>query len=154
MAVDDDVRTGEPYVNLSFEVKNTGKVAATEIAQVYISPSSSGNNTSPSSLLRPGGRSVARNLPPPSSRIKLQSFARVTLEPRQSKTVRVRLYTEQLGYYSREGRERRWNVQPGKYIVKVGASSADIRLEDQFTLVGDTIHKPLREHYFSDVTIE
>ena len=143
LAVDDDVRTGEPYVNLSFEVKNTGKVAATEIAQVYISPSSSGNNTSPSSLL-----------PPPSSRIKLQSFARVTLEPRQSKTVRVRLYTEQLGYYSREGRERRWNVLPGKYVVRVGASSADIRLEDQFTLVGDTIHKPLREHYFSDVTIE
>ena len=33
-----------------------------------LSPSSSlGNNTSPSSLLRPEGRSVARNLPPPSS---------------------------------------------------------------------------------------
>jgi beta-glucosidase len=84
----------------------------------------------------------------------LQGFARVSLEPRQSKTVRVKLYTEQLGYYSREGKERRWNVMPGKYIVKIGASSADIRLEDQLTLIGDSIHKPMREQYFSDITIE
>ena len=136
LAIEDGVRTNEPFVNLSFEVKNTGKVAATEIAQIYISPAPDSPLTS---CLSP---------------LKLQGFARVSLEPRQSKTVRVKLYTEQLGYYSREGKERRWNVLPGKYIVKIGASSADIRLEDQLTLVGDSIHKPLREQYFSDVTIE
>ena len=136
LAVEDGIRTSEPFVNLSFEVKNTGKVSATEIAQIYISPA-------------PDSPLAARLSP-----LKLQGFARVSLEPRQSKTVRVKLYTEQLGYYSREGSERRWNVQPGKYLVKIGASSADIRLEDQMTLVGDTIHKPLREQYFSDVTVE
>ena len=136
MAIEDGVRTSEPFVNLSFEVKNTGKVSADEIAQIYISPAE--------------GSPIAAHLSP----IKLQGFARVSLDPRQSKTVRVRLYTEQLGYYSREGSQRQWNVLPGKYIVKIGASSADIRLEDQLTLVGDSIHKPLREHYFSDITIE
>ena len=136
MAIEDGVRTNEPFVNLSFEVKNTGKVSADEIAQIYISPA-------PDSPL-------ASHLSP----LKLQGFARVSLEPRQSKTVRVKLYTEQLGYYSREGKERRWNVLPGKYIVKIGASSTDIRLEDQLTLVGDSIHKPMREQYFSDITIE
>ena len=136
MAIEDGVRTNEPFVNLSFEVKNTGKVSADEIAQIYVSPA-------PDSPL-------ASHLSP----LKLQGFARVSLEPRQSKTVRVKLYTEQLGFYSREGKERRWNVLPGKYIVKIGASSADIRLEDQLTLIGDSIHKPLREQYFSDVTIE
>ena len=136
MAIEDGVRTNEPFVNLSFEVKNTGKVSATEIAQIYISPA-------PDSPL-------TFHLSP----LKLQGFARVSLEPRQSKTVRVKLYTEQLGFYSREGKERRWNVLPGKYIVKIGASSADIRLEDQLTLIGDSIHKPLREQYFSDITIE
>ena len=135
MAIDDGVRTNEPFVNLSFEVKNTGQVSADEIAQIYVSPADS---LQPSHI----------------SPIKLQGFARVSLDPRQSKTVRVKLYTEQLGYYSREGQERRWNILPGKYIVKIGASSADIRLEDQLTLVGDSIHKPLREHYFSDVTVE
>ena len=136
MAIEDGVRTNVPFVNLSFEVKNTGKVSADEIAQIYISPA-------PDSPL-------ASHLSP----LKLQGFARVSLEPRQSKTVRVKLYTEQLGYYSREGKERQWNVLPGKYIVKIGASSADIRLEDQLTLIGDSIHKPLREYYFSDITIE
>ena len=136
MAIEDGVRTSEPFVNLSFEVKNTGKVSADEIAQIYLSPA-------PDSPL-------ASHLSP----LKLQGFARVSLEPRQSKTVRVKLYTEQLGYYSREGKERRWNVLPGKYIVKIGASSADIRLEDQLTLIGDSIHKPMREQYFSDITIE
>ena len=136
MAIEDGVRTNEPFVNLSFEVKNTGKVSADEIVQIYISPA-------PDSPL-------ASHLSP----LKLQGFARVSLEPRQSKTVRVKLYTEQLGYYSREGKERQWNVLPGKYIVKIGASSADIRLEDQLTLIGDSIHKPLREYYFSDITIE
>ena len=136
MAIEDGVRTNEPFVNLSFEVKNTGKVSATEIAQIYISPAPDSPLTS--------------HLSP----LKLQGFARVSLEPRQSKTVRVKLYTEQLGFYSREGKERRWNVLPGKYIVKIGASSADIRLEDQLTLIGDSIHKPIREQYFSDITIE
>ena len=136
MAIEDGVRTSEPFVNLSFEVKNTGKVSADEIAQIYVSPA-------PDTPL-------ASHLSP----LKLQGFARVSLEPRQSKTVRVKLYTEQLGYYSREGKERRWNVLPGKYIVKIGASSADIRLEDQLTLIGDSIHKPMREQYFSDITIE
>lgn len=135
LAVEDGKPTNEPYVNLSFEVKNTGKVSATEIAQIYVSPA----DDSP----------LTARLSP----LKLQGFARVTLEPRQSKTVRVKLYTDQLGFYSREGSERRWNVQPGKYIVKIGASSADIRLADQLTLIGDSIHKPLRDHYFSDISI-
>ena len=132
LAVDGEVRINESCVNLSFEVKNTGKVSATEIAQIYVS--------SPHPLT--------------SSPLKLQGFARVSLDPRQSKTVRVKLYPDQLGYYSREGSQRQWNVLPGKYIVKIGASSVDIRLEDQLTLIGDSIHKPIREHYFSDVTIE
>ena len=136
LAVEDGIRTSEPFVNLSFEVKNTGQVSATEIAQIYVSPA-------PDSPL-------ASHLSP----LKLQGFARVSLEPRQSKTVRVKLYTEQLGFYSREGSNRQWNVPPGKYLVKIGASSADIRLEDQLTLIGDSIHKPLREQYFSDIAIE
>ena len=136
MAVDEELRTSEPFVNLSFEVKNTGKISADEIAQIYVCPA-------PDSPL-------TTHLSP----LKLQGFARVSLEPRQTKIIRVKLYTEQLGFYSREGNERQWNVLPGKYVVKIGASSADIRLEDQLTLVGDSIQKPLREHYFSEITIE
>ena len=132
MALDEEAKTTDEYIDLSFEVKNTGKVGATEIAQLYIAPADSTQS------LRP---------------IQLQGFARVELEPRHSKTVKVRLYTEQLGFYSHEGGERSWNILPGKYVVKIGASSADIRLQETLTLVGDPVRKPLREHYFSGIEV-
>ena len=130
LLVDKDVSTDDEYVNVSFEVKNTGKVAADEVAQVYISP----NDDTP---LRP---------------IQLQGFARVSLEPGQSKTIRVRLSTEQFGFYSHEG-QRQWNIQPGSYTVKVGASSADIRLQQKVTFKGNAVSKPLRSVYFSKTII-
>ena len=93
---------------------------------------------------------VAAHLSP----LKLQGFARVPLEPRQSKRVRVKLYLEQFGFYSSEGGERRWNIVPGEYVVKIGASSEDIRMEQHLTLTGEAVSKPLREHYFSDISVE
>ena len=120
LLMDQSARVSTDYVKVQFEVKNTGKVAATEIAQ-----------------MKP---------------IQLQGFARVELEPGQTKRVEMKLYTDQFGYYSHEG-QRQWNVQPGTYTVKVGASSADIRLEQDITLKGEKITKPLRDHYFSDVEV-
>ena len=114
-------------VKLSFEIKNTGEVAADEIAQIYLSP------TSDNQPLRP---------------IQLQGFKRVSLQPGESKTVSVRLFEDQFGFYTHDG-ERRWNIQPGQYIVKVGASSADIRLQETVTLSGEALVKPIREHYFA-----
>ena len=118
---------GDQSVNLTFEVKNTGEVEADEIAQIYISP------TSESQPLRP---------------IQLQGFTRISLKPGESKTVSVCLYDDQFGYYSHEG-ERRWNIKPGDYIVKVGASSVDIRLQETVTLSGEAISKSIRDSYFS-----
>ena len=127
LQVDGEVSASAPTVNLSFEVKNTGKMAADEVAQVYLSPTDS------SQQIRP---------------IQLQGFARVSLQPGETKTVRMQLQTEQFGYYTHEG-QRQWNVAPGAYIIKVGASSADIKLQQQVTLTGETVTKPLREHYFN-----
>ena len=117
----------EQGVNLTFEVKNTGQMAADEIVQIYVSP------TSTDQPLRP---------------IQLQGFTRVSLKPGEGKTVKARLDDEQFGYYSHEG-ERRWNIQPGNYVVKVGASSTDIRLQQTVTLTGNPVSLALRERYFS-----
>jgi len=132
MALDETAKTTGEYVNLSFEVKNTGKMAADEVAQIYLSPT--GDNQS----LRP---------------IQLQGFARVSLQPGETKAVLVKLYTDQFGYYSHDG-QRQWNIHPGTYVVKVGASSADIRMEEKVTLKGEPVTKPLREHYFSAIKIK
>ena len=132
LKVAESANTSNASVSLSFEVKNTGKMAADEIAQVYLSPTSDKQNIRP---------------------IQLQGFARVSLQPGESKTVTMKLYTEQFGYYSHES-QRQWNIAPGVFVVKVGASSADIRLQERVTLKGKPVVKPLREHYFSEVRVE
>ena len=121
------------FVELSFNVKNTGKMAADEVAQVYLSPTTDEQ---------------------PIRRIQLQGFARVSLQPGETKTVRVRLYTEQFGYYKNTNGKRSWNVQPGTYAVKIGASSTDFRLQQQVTLTGDAVSRPLRQYYFSETTVD
>ena len=44
----------------------------------------------------------------------------------------------------------RLQLAPGQYLIKVGASSQDIRLTQPVTLKGEKIQKPLREFYFSE----
>ncbi len=136
LSVSREAKTTDEAVTFSFEVKNKGKMAADEIAQIYLSPVTDGASS-----------------PIPISPIQLQGFARVRLEPGECRRVTVKLYTEQFGYYHRDG-ARRWNVYPGIYAIKVGASSADIRLEEHVTLKGEAVSKPLRDHYFSEVSVE
>ena len=123
--------TNDNFFTLSFQVKNTGQMAADEIAQIYLSP------TSDNQSIRP---------------MQLQGFTRLSLQPGETKTVKVKLYTEQFGFYSRNKENRHWNIIPGSFIVKVGASSTDIHLQQSITLKGKAISKPLREYYFAEVS--
>ena len=123
-----EVTTKDESFNLTFDVKNTGKVAADEVAQIYLSPADK------SQQIRP---------------IQLQGFARVSLKLGESKKISVKMYTEQLGYYTHDG-QRQWNIQPGKYIIKVGASSQDIKLQQEINLSGEAVKMPLRKYYFSE----
>ena len=124
--------TSGKSVALSFKVTNTGSVASDEVAQVYLSPTAEDQNIRP---------------------LQLQGFARVSLKPGETKTVKVKLHTEQFGYYTNDG-TRQWNIVPGTYEVKIGASSADIRLSDKVTLKGKHVQKPLRDYYFSEVSVK
>ena len=127
LKINSEASTTDESISLSFDIKNTGQMAADEVAQIYLSP------TSDNQQIRP---------------IQLQGFARVTLQPGETKTVKVKLWTEQFGYYSHDG-QRQWNIQPGTFIVKVGASSQDIRLQEKVTLKGEPLVKPIRDHYLS-----
>ena len=129
LQVNSEAQTSDNFVELTFQVKNTGEVKADEIAQIYLSPTADNQNIRP---------------------IQLQGFARISLEPGQTKTVTTRLYVEQFGFYSHANNVRQWNIEPGTFIVKVGASSTDIRLQQEVILRGKAINKPLRDHYFSE----
>lgn len=124
-----EIPTSSESSNIFFEVTNTGSMKADEIAQVYLSP------TDASQQIRP---------------IQLQGFARISLNPGETKRVCIKFYTEQFGYYSHEGK-RQWNIAPGTYELKIGASSEDIKLSQRITLVGEKVVKPLRDFYFSEV---
>jgi beta-glucosidase len=128
LTINNQVNTNDETVSLSFDIKNTGEMAADEIAQIYLSPTDSNQP------LRP---------------IQLQGFVRVSLKPGELKNISMKLFTDQFGFYSHE-KNRQWNILPGKYLIKVGASSADIRLQGTVILNGDAVSKPLRNHYFAE----
>lgn len=128
LMINNEVATSAEEFTASVEVKNIGKVAGDEIVQLYVSP------LDRSAKLKP---------------IQLQGFARVTLKPGESKTVTFTLYPELLGYYI----DGHWSIDPGRYMIKVGASSQDIRLEQEINLTGNQHEKPLREHYLSKVKV-
>ncbi|MBR5083000.1 MAG: glycoside hydrolase family 3 C-terminal domain-containing protein [Prevotella sp.] len=132
LSFSNEASTSDENVIVTFDVKNTGKMAADEIAQIYLSP------TGDSQQIRP---------------IQLQGFARVSLQPGETKKIKVTLLTEQFGFYSNQGK-RQWNIIPGTFVIKVGASSTDIRLQGKVTLKGNAVNKPIREKYFSKSEVE
>jgi beta-glucosidase len=94
---------------VSFDVKNTGTRAGDEIAQVYVSAK---------------GSSVMRALR------DLKAFARLHLEPGETKTVSVMLDSNDLAFWSGSG----WSVEPLMYEIDVGGSSRDLPLSAMVAL--------------------
>ena len=123
--IDTEVPTSAERFNVSVELKNTGDVAATEVVELYVSP------IERSAKLKP---------------IQLQGFKRVTLEPGQSETVTLAVSPQQLGYYV----NGHWAIDPGRYMIKLGASSQDIRQEGEVVLTGETCEMDLRTAYFAE----
>ena len=123
-----ELTTSDESFTFTFDVKNTGKLEADEVAQIYLSPTSKEQNIRP---------------------IQLQGFARISLKPGESKKISVKMYTEQLGFYTNNGK-RQWNIQPGTFIIKIGASSQDIKLQQEINLSGKAVSMPLRKYYFSE----
>ena len=128
LQVPQEISSEEESFTVSFDIANTGCMDADEVAQIYLSPKS------PDLPIRP---------------IQLQGFSRVSMKRGESHTVYIKMYTDQLGYYTSDNARRQWNIQPGDYTIKVGSSSTDIRLSADMTLKGKKVTKPLRDHYFS-----
>ena len=99
---------GEEYM-VTFSVTNTGKVAGSEVAQIYVTDNEC-------SVVRPVK--------------ELKGFEKVYLKPDEKKTVSVRLAEEAFRYF--DSFVHAFVVEPGEFTVSVGASSADIRLKTKF----------------------
>ncbi len=101
---------------VSFDIKNTGKVAGSEAAQLYISPE-------------------APNVSRPVKELK--GFAKVNLQPGETKTVTLILDASAFSYYSVD--KNLFVVDKGKYDVIIGASSEDERLRQTLSIDKDSL---------------
>jgi len=93
--------------SVNFMVKNTGKRAGIETAQVYASlPDAAGE--------------------PPK---RLVGWAKIELAPGESKQVSVPISRDRLTIYDEDSNS--WRLLPGNYIIRVGGSSEDLSLQKQ-----------------------
>ena len=103
---------GSRQVTVSATVTNTGKVAGSDVAQLYL------------------GDPAAAGEPPR----QLKGFRKITLRPGQSTTVRFTLTGNDLSYWNDTANG--WVLPDGQYQVYVGDSSAaaDLPLHGAFTV--------------------
>lgn len=102
-------------LTVSVQVTNTGKMAGKEIVQVYVADKTN---------------VVSRPCK------ELKGFAKVSLEPGETKTVEIELNKRSFAWYNTQIHD--WYAASGNYEILVGASSADIRLKDSVELISTT----------------
>lgn len=115
---------------VSFTIANTGSVPGAESAQLYVAAK--------------GGR-IFR----PAEELK--GFAKVYLEPGESKEVEIALDDKAFRYFN--VLTNAWEVEGGAYEIRIGANALDIRLSQEITVSGTTDMVPYNEEelpsYFS-----
>jgi beta-glucosidase len=95
-------------IEVRFAVKNTGRRAGAEVAQLYI-------------------EDVVGSVATPA--MELRGFEKIELAPGETKTCTLRLRPDDLALFDANLKRV---VEPGQFRVMVGASAADIRLNGEF----------------------
>ena len=104
---------------VDFEIKNIGSVKGKEVAQLYI-------GLAESDIIRPLK--------------ELKGFAKVELEPGESKKVHIAFDDKSFRYFN--VKTDKWEVEGGEYDIYIGASSADILLAGKLHVEGTTNELP------------
>ncbi|MEY9211800.1 glycoside hydrolase family 3 C-terminal domain-containing protein [Thermobifida halotolerans] len=112
--------TGDDTAVAEVTVANTGRRAGKHVVQVYVA-------TAAGPVRRP-----AR---------ELRAFAKVALEPGESRTVEMPLDRRAFAYYDIE--LGRWVVAPGEYRIQVGQDASHVAAEATVTLTGDAVAQVL-----------
>jgi len=99
------VTKAEKGAIVKLSVKNTGSVAGGEVVQLYIKDDAA-------SVERPEK--------------ELKAFAKIFLQPGESKDVELKLNEDAFQYYDEV--KKQFVLEPGKFTILVGSSSRDIRL--------------------------
>lgn len=98
-------------VTVAFDVTNTGSVAGSEVAELYVSDSHS-------------------SVPRPAKELK--GFAKVPLQPGETRRVTLSLDRRAFSFY--DVKKHAWTAEPGTFAILAGSSSAQIELQGNFLL--------------------
>lgn len=122
-----DTLAQDGTLEISVDVKNTGRKGAKEIVQLYVHSAHSG---------------VSRPMQ------ELKGFEKVYVAPGKTETVTFRLCRRAFSYYNTDIHD--WYAEGGAYEIRIGASSRDIRLTAKVNLEAP---KPLPVHVTPDTTL-
>lgn len=117
-------------LTVSVKVKNTGRVAGTEVVQLYL-------------------RDVQASMTRPNK--ELQGFARVELQPDEEKTVRFTVSSSQMAFVDED---MKWKIEKGEYEVQLGSSSEDIRLTGSYTVSKNAWLEGRDRAFYAEVAIQ
>ncbi|RRO24113.1 glycoside hydrolase family 3 protein [Flavobacteriaceae bacterium 14752] len=125
--------TFKDSIKLSVDIKNTGEVNGKEVVQIYVSA--------------PNGKLVK-----PQS--ELVAFGKTkSLESGESETLSFKISAKDLASFDEDNSV--WLVEAGNYVLKVGASSEDIKLEQTFKvkqdIIAEKVHKVMTPKQEIDV---
>jgi beta-glucosidase len=98
-------------ITVTVDVKNTGKRAGDEVAQLYVHE------------VKPAVKRPTR---------ELRGFQRVSLAPGETRSLTFTLPAAKLAYWDES--THAFVTRPGKFDILVGASSEDIRARSQITV--------------------
>lgn len=101
-------------IHISLQLENTGSVSGAEVVQLYVGDPIS---------------TVERPLK------ELKAFDKVLLEAGEKKNLTFTVSLRDLGYYNVLLRD--WITEPGEYIIYIGSSSRDIRIEKPIYVKND-----------------
>ena len=107
--------TGGRTLHVSWEVRNTGTRAGTDVPQVYLTSAR--------------GRAILR----------LIGFQRIELQPGESRTLSIRADRRLLAAFDEH--RRQWDLQAGVYAVRLGKSAADLSIGGEARIAA--YHGPL-----------
>lgn len=93
-------------IKVCVDIKNTGKVAGKEVVQLYVSAPTG-------TVIRPIN--------------ELRDFAKIELQPGETKTVSFTLDKRAFAYFNTTLDD--WHVESGEYIIRIGKSSRSIECE-------------------------
>lgn len=97
-------------IQISVDITNTGKRKGDEVVQLYLKDKISSVTT---------------------YEFDLRGFERISLNPGEKKTVKFTLKPDDLALLDKN---MNWTVEPGEFVVMIGSSSQDIRLQKPFLI--------------------